>query len=540
MPKQEIKIVAFSGRLPRILRLKEPALTLSDSSDTKSFHQLNYIGNYARHHGCETLLIERHYIDRDYMEDHSAFYSRNLVNYRNYCTRVHFFKGSPKVVQRRLDALTILAAKNPEEGYEHGCAALSDDLYLGFTVIKPLPGSPVGRTVLRCFDGVIDGSGLVKSFSAAKNYSVHIGVISLSVTGLGFQQQDVGVSACATTALWSSLQKVKDSEDIGSATPAQITLMAAQYSLPFGRAMPSEGLSTGQMCQAVQALGIAPNLIRTESYEQARACLYSALKSNMAVVLILSLIDTEAGGDEEERYTGDWHAVAVAGYCKRELHVPSSRIDFPGGLPDPEWEGIDDLSSDLAGLYVQDDRHGPYLRTDLKKDDGLHGKSKMRLTITIGDRTPEEWHLTHILIPIHPKVRLSFGYLQEVATAVVAEVLTLRELIEGSRLGTTGIKPVAYETWIQRSYKYLQTLLLESKVPKFRIEKLSRGIALSRYVAVIRVSCDFIGQVDVVIDTTGTYKNSQVLAILSIKNSTAMTDIVLNALAKTLGAPHIV
>ena len=37
------------------------------------------------------MLVEEHYIDRDHMEDHSVFYSRNLYPYSNFCRRVHFF-----------------------------------------------------------------------------------------------------------------------------------------------------------------------------------------------------------------------------------------------------------------------------------------------------------------------------------------------------------------------------------------------------------------------------------------------------------------
>ena len=78
--------------------------------------------------------------------------------------------------------------------------------YLGFMVIKPLPGSPIGRTVLRTFERDAPRGGR-REFTAIRRYTVSLAGLSLSVRGLAFQQQDQGVSACATTALWSALQR---------------------------------------------------------------------------------------------------------------------------------------------------------------------------------------------------------------------------------------------------------------------------------------------------------------------------------------------
>jgi len=122
---------------------------------------------------------------------------------------------------------------------------------------------------------------------------VHLAGVRLTVRGLAFNSKTPAFSACATTALWSAFQRVRVLEDIASATPAQITLLSARYTLPFGKAMPSEGLSIDQMCQAVQAIGVAPNLYRLErlqpatAYSTALGFLYSSIKSGAAPVLIL-------------------------------------------------------------------------------------------------------------------------------------------------------------------------------------------------------------------------------------------------------------
>src|SRR5207253_2565934 len=53
--------------------------------------QVAYLTEYLKQLGCKTIVIERHYVDRDYISDVSLFYSRSLRAYPNYCERWHFF-----------------------------------------------------------------------------------------------------------------------------------------------------------------------------------------------------------------------------------------------------------------------------------------------------------------------------------------------------------------------------------------------------------------------------------------------------------------
>ena len=45
--------------------------------------QLTYLSDYLRQIGCATVLIEDHYVDRDYVEDMAIFYARSLRAYRS-------------------------------------------------------------------------------------------------------------------------------------------------------------------------------------------------------------------------------------------------------------------------------------------------------------------------------------------------------------------------------------------------------------------------------------------------------------------------
>ena len=103
--------------------------------------QLLYLGNYLKELGCRTIVWESHYIDRDYIHDMALFYARSLRGYPNHCQRLHFFTAE-------FDGEGWIRMLADAGGGQR--AAVCDGLnnaYLGFCVIRPLPLSPVGRTV---------------------------------------------------------------------------------------------------------------------------------------------------------------------------------------------------------------------------------------------------------------------------------------------------------------------------------------------------------------------------------------------------------
>ena len=373
------------------------------------------------------------------MEDHGIFYSRNLKSYPNFCQRIHFFLSPSSEVKRKLQKLISLGRTKGEAAYRLACQKFSAKEYLGFSVIKPLEGCPVGRTILRSF-AEDAGNGEKRRFGCTRLYNTHLAGIELTVRGLIFQQQDTGVSACATTALWSALNKLRDYEDIAASTPARITNLASQFTLPFGRAMPSEGLSIDQMCQAVQALGVSPNLYKADEFAVAKGYIHSATASNVPSVLILY-------NEKQQAH----HAVTVTGMKinanqKYELLKP----------------GLGDRAGEMIALYLHDDRLGPYVKATIKRETRSN-RMKLKLVCSIDDAvggacTEEEWLLTHILIPMHGKVRLTFSGLREIAQNAAGKVRALREVY----LGPNKAGDVAFETLIIRSHTFIEKHFLSS------------------------------------------------------------------------------
>lgn len=424
--------------------------------------------------GCNSILIENHYIDRDFIEDYSHFYSRNLEAITNSGKRIHFFRTTTAATERAL--LRITSKLNHVSGdLSPAEQKLAEDQYLGFTFIKPLRGSPVGRTVLTCFPPLTKTSDR-RSFPGTRVYPVHLGPVRLNVRGLAFQQQDVGVSACATTALWSALHKVRDFEEIGAPTPAQITNYATRYSLPFGRPLPSdEGLSLDQMCQAVQALNVAPHVLRASSFLTGRSLLWSSMRSGFAPVMLIS-------AESNPRLL---HAVTAVGM--REQSWTRAEV------------GPRDSAEKLLAVYVHDDRIGPYVRANLIERNG-----RILLETLRGRRSLDRWWLEFLLLPLHPKIRLTLGGLREISIRFVDDILN-----ESNHKRV--IRGLQYETFFERSPKYLRQMLVDGH--RAIVNQVMARLRLPRYVGVIRITTNR-GHVDLLLDSTSTMKNLQCLGIV--------------------------
>ena len=465
------------------------------------YTQLASVAAHADDQGAQSIAVEAEYIDRDFMEDYGIFYSRNLLEYPNYCTRLHFFKTSVEGTRRNLLEIGGGLFADKRE-YLRRCRAFSQESYLGFCVIKPLDGTPVGRTVLR--NESVRNDDLHCEFSSTRLYHAHFAGVDLSVRGLPFQQQDVGVSACATTALWSSLNKARDLEDIGPSTPAQITNLASQHTLPFGRSMPSEGLSVDQMCQAVRAIGLAPHLLQFNEVREPAFIVYSALKSGFAPVIVMEKQDDEELG----------HAITGIGF---EL----GPVTKPKSVATGSWL----KSESMRRIFVHDDRIGPSLSAHLK-----HNREK-QLVLSLDGAQDEAWIITHLLLPLHAKIRISLVDLHTIMVELLAALANDRQ--QRGLLRT----PIAADAWIAKGVDYFEQLRFgEDKIhdPSF-VQRYAMACTYSRYVGIIRFSADDFGTIDVLVDTTSTLRNLNLLSAAAIGVVGANTQATLALLAKFVG-----
>jgi len=493
IPSAAIGVVRFPAGLGAVCPKPDGALQWPPT-------QLTYLEIYLRSLGCATIVVETHYVDRDFVDDFARYYARALRSYPNFTTRLHFFNESFTE-----DAWRAMIAASAD-GQRDARTGWLQDRYLGFCVVRPLPASPIGRTVLRAPGSRSDG-GHERVFGGAREYSVHLCGLDLKVVGLAFQQQDQGVSACATTALWSALQCVASAERLHMPTPGEITDAASRYVLTDGRSMPSEGLRVEQICEATRAAGLAPLVVRSVSPEQDRVQLMSYVRSRFAPVLALSV-------------GGIGHAVCCVGLKLGDIR--------PQTNPSLHFR---DAASRVEGLYIHDDRLGPYASAELFSDT-RPGPGNVRTSLMI--RWPdnvesEQAILQSIIVPLPPKVRLSVTRMRALGLPI-AEVAAALDEIRG---------PVTLDVRYERAVQYKQRAY-EFCLSAEGLYQLLCELPLSRYVGLIEISSPAGPLFDVVLDTTDSGANPCALAVVRRAQLPAAALPQLEALTAIFGSRRIV
>ncbi|MCP3136821.1 hypothetical protein [Pyxidicoccus xibeiensis] len=331
----------------RFLRFSEQGFIrealLASKVDPKSqglaCDQVRYLASFLSHPDCgaQSLVIESPYVDRHYLEEYLGYYATQLRPPDSQTTRIHVFgcdleETSFETFQRR-------AASGEYKVVQQELG----DSYRGFVVIRPLPASPVGRTIFRPYQSA--GTDRVYGPPSAP-HRVHLGGLELTIEGIPFQQQDQGVGACATTALWSSLARVVRTDGGRAPTPLAITLAATQHNHE-GRVLPAEaGLELDQMCAAIRDFGYSPFVLKpAEEPELFLMAIQCYVRSGIPPILHVS-DGTGAGG----------HAIAVVGF---RGHHPEEQVDDIIRKVTPSHALI---SRGMSRLYVHDDRFGPYAR----------------------------------------------------------------------------------------------------------------------------------------------------------------------------------
>ena len=350
-----------------------------------------------------------------------------------------------------------------------------DDAYLGFITIRPLPSAPIGRTILRPY---LDRA--TRSFiPSGDGHTVHLLGLVLHARGLPFQQQEQAVGACATTALWSAMSRVVRADGGRAPTPYAVTQAATRHFLE-DRALPAvSGLALAQLTAAVRELGYSPYVLRpTEEYATFVLSLKCYLRSGIPAVLVLV-------NDHE------YHAVTASGYRQGDDEEVAGPIqltfsDVPGAL----------RSSGISRLYVHDDRFGPYVRMRLDPPSSEDHDTVLR---RVGPRPidPAEsagGKVCYAIFPLYPKLRLTARELIGLGLEMLPVVRSILNEAERTSLNA--------EVFFVHGGRYQAELLGLGLDEPSRIEQFVSGVALSRYVGIIRFQLDDAALVDVICDTT--------------------------------------
>lgn len=424
----------------------------------------SYLGNYPLA-SAQTILVEPDYVDRHYLEEFTAYYGTTLRPPAAHATRMHFFRDSFDTVQfeERLER----AARGELESVERELRSN----YLGFVVIRPIPTAPIGRSLLkpypeedgRYYHGVI------------RQCSVHLFGLELTFDALPFEQQDQGVGACASVALWASLAKISRSAGTRAPTPFAVTSAATKNSLNDRILPASSGLDAGQMANAIREFGFAPYTVKVnDNPETFLWTLKVYLRSGIPAVLTL-------------RAGTEVHAAVVAGHREGTTQLTSIGAD----AKTLQYRA-------LERVYVHDDRIGPYVKMSLKPHQSEGGWRQVGLSRDPVDEV-QDVELTRnsqidlAVFPLYPKLRLSASDLSQIAASLGPLFRILLGVRAASNLRAEG-------TFYQNG-AYLRDLF-ELEADAVRVGVFARSVRMSRYVAVIRW---FLGDemlADVICDTT--------------------------------------
>lgn len=299
----------------------EPAQVIDLSEVGALDYLLNYYGQKAKRvlgeilaqayrAGAQTAVVEFRYIDADYRDEHSTFYSTTFRRYPSVAHRIHFFTGA--ATEKLLDKAAPLK--------------FSDLGYLGYAVMRPVPGAPVGRVMMRAPQALAD------AVTCTASETVNLFGENLPITGTPFMAQDAQLLRCAHAALWV----VGRHHHLAWGTPKLLpraVVDAVPMEIGAGRTLPSPGLTVTQMSAAATRLGLPPLVYDLDQLPpgqslQSIACRY--LNGGLPVIV-----------------AGRGHAWVLVGY-RRNHESDDPRIEF----------------------IRQDDETGPYqVVADFNSDD---------------------------------------------------------------------------------------------------------------------------------------------------------------------------
>jgi len=286
--------------LPKEWPQLNAAIDGNDVAPERSSKVLEQVLRRVREHEPTKALLETDYIDADYRDEYTHFYSKTFEAVHDRCRRLHFFK--------------------PVEGGHQ-------ERYLGYCVLRPLSLRPVGRTVLTPPDSM-------RSWISCRTPDVvHPYGQRLQALGFPYMEQDSQLGVCAHASVWM----VALYHHLAFQRPRRFMheiSEAAQAQYELARVTPSEGLSDQQVGAALQQLGLEPvtyDLSSLPSNQSLNRIICRYLNSRLPVIL-----------------TTRRHAVVLIGYGRDtkgrlffvrhdDEHAPYERV-YKNSDPLGEWD----------------------------------------------------------------------------------------------------------------------------------------------------------------------------------------------------------
>lgn len=288
----------------------------------------------AMQHGVKAILVETRYIDADWRSEHARFYSTTYVRYPSVAHRAHFFTEP------------LPADLGDLSG--HG------DAYRGYSVLRPLKSSPVGRTMIEPPPELTDGTRC--------EAIEHVDVLGwpMKVRGMPFISQDAQYLRCAHADMWMVFRHAYLRHQLGRKLPAEVH-DATMGGFVANRQVPSEGLTHPQILAGMSTLGLSP----------ARLPLPETAADNAAAGNDLGLFNVVCryiNSNITPMVTSDNHIWLIVAYTRQ----PSA-------------------AHPKLTLYRHDDAAGPYIRVEDPWNEPAQEHKPWR----------------HVILPLPPKIYMT-------------------------------------------------------------------------------------------------------------------------------------
>jgi hypothetical protein len=340
--------------------------------------------------GAKTAIIEKNYIDKDYLLDYSGYYSRSFQNFGRYTERVHLFKRE-------------FCQEDFEIKLEHGEVDGLVESYLGFIVLKPFidkinnPEPSIGRTLL------VPPTNDDRNLYVEEEYNANLFGIPLKINTLPYQAKDHAISICATIALWIANNKLSSLFQTPLCSPLEITNKATSL-IESSRKIPNDGLTIRQILAFFRKMELEYNsisineirglVIRQVERKEIISDIVRAHIYSLKLPIVESLLML---GDQDALL--DAHTVVISGY-EENAH------------------------GKIESLYVHDDEFGPYCKIKNCSQDMDFYYWDCKWTRSHKEPTSnhpkifysynyEKVMLDVITIPLYPKIRLCFSEIYE-------------------------------------------------------------------------------------------------------------------------------
>ena len=247
---------------------------LEDHFDNDATSELeDRLGGYVNK--AQILLIEENYIDRDWRDEYSLFYSKTFYkDVRKFTTRVHLIKEEIQNVSE-----------------------ISSDNYLGYFVVRPLHIRDVTllKVILKPLKEPLGVRRREDLYVATCEYSAHIAGSSKTIETFPFYHQDSVTDVCAHADMWMLTEYMHRKFHMSKPSIRDFILSTPPF---YGRVIPSRGLTIEQICTILNSLGYNVSI---ESFDR-------------DVPKILERIDTYLESNLPTILAYDEHVVVIAGH----------------------------------------------------------------------------------------------------------------------------------------------------------------------------------------------------------------------------------